>query len=331
MAIDQMGGQMGDQMGTDLFSDENKSVPICRRDVLRGIAGGVAAAALPSAAFALDVLTDDAVPDLRVLSGAGGNIVVLATRDGQIVVDSGAHAAAADVVATLRTLGVPGGKVAVLLNTHWHKDQTGANEILGATGTTIIAHEKTRQRLSAGWYVPAEDRYEAPLAAPGRPSKAFFETGTTQVGEKRVEFGYLIEAHTDGDLYVRFPDVNIVAVGDAVSPERDPVLDWFGGGWLGGRVDGLAKLLELGNATTRYIPSYGPVVDRAAVQAEHDLLKTIFDRMVVNLRLGQTSDDMLKAGLLDGLPRKFEDPAKFLYDAHKGFWAHHNKLMNDIV
>ena len=53
--------------------------------------------------------------------------------------------------------------------------------------------------------------------------------------------------------------------------------------------------------------------------------------MVVNLRLGQTADDMLKAGLLDGLPRTFEDPAKFLYDAHKGFWAHHNKLVNDIV
>jgi hypothetical protein len=57
----------------------------------------------------------------------------------------------------------------------------------------------------------------------------------------------------------------------------------------------------------------------------------IFDRMVVSLRLGQTADDMLKAGLLDGLPRKLEDPAKFLYDTHKGFWAHHNKLMNDIV
>jgi glyoxylase-like metal-dependent hydrolase (beta-lactamase superfamily II) len=141
----------------------------------------------------------------------------------------------------------------------------------------------------------------------------------------------LIEAHTDGDIYVRFPDVNIIAVGDVVSPERDPVLDWFGGGWLGGRVDGLAKLLSLGDANTRYIPSYGPVMARKEVQAEHDLMFAIFDRMVVSLRLGQTADDMLKAGLLDGLPRKFEDPARFLYDAHKGFWAHHNKLMNDIV
>jgi len=298
-----------------------------RREVLRGIAGGVVAASLPSVAFGLDVLTDDATPGFLILSGAGGNIVVLATSDGQIVVDSGNARSSGDVVATLRPLG----KIAALVNTHWHKDQTGANEALGRAGATIVAHEKTRQRLSAGWYVPAEDRYEEALPPAGRPTKAFFETGAMQIGEKRVEFGYLIEAHTDGDLYVRFPDVNIIAVGDVVSPELDPVLDWFGGGWLGGRVDALAKLLALGNADTRYVPSFGPVIGRAEVQAEHDLMLTIFDRMVVNLRLGQTPADMLDAGVLGGLPRTFADPAKFLYDAQKGFWAHHNKLMHDIV
>jgi glyoxylase-like metal-dependent hydrolase (beta-lactamase superfamily II) len=141
----------------------------------------------------------------------------------------------------------------------------------------------------------------------------------------------LIEAHTDGDVYVRLADANVIAAGDAISPQRDPVLDWYGGGWLGGRVDALAKLLALGDARTRYVPSFGPVVGRAEVQAEHDLMLAIFDRMVVNLRQGQTAVEMQKAGVLDGLPRTFADPAKFLYDAHKGFWAHHNKLMPDIV
>jgi glyoxylase-like metal-dependent hydrolase (beta-lactamase superfamily II) len=182
--------------------------------------------------------------------------------------------------------------------------------------------------LATGWYVPAEDRYEQPLPKAALPTKTFFTTDEILGG---VEVGYLIAAHTDGDLYVRFPDVNVIAVGDVVSPERDPKLDWFGGGWLGGRLDALGVLLALGDANTRYIPSVGPVIGRAQVQAEHDLLTTVFDRMVVNLRLGQTPADMEKAGVLDGLPRKFEDPAKFLYDAQKGFWANHNKLMHDIV
>jgi len=297
-----------------------------RRDVL----GGLAALSLaPLAARAQGALGSISVaPRIKVLTGGGGNIVTLTTSAGQVVIDSGAAAARESVLAALAE---GGGKVVALVNTHWHRDQTGANEALGLGGATIIAHDKTRQRLRAGWYVPASDSYEPPLPAAALPTKTFHTTDSTEFGGERVEYGYLIEAHTDGDAYVRIPSANVIAAGDAISPQRDPVLDWFGGGWLGGRVDGLAKLLELGNASTRYVPSYGPVVGRAEVQAEFDLLKTIFDRMVVNLRLGQTSDDMLKAGLLDGLPRKLEDPAKFLYDAHKGFWAHHNKLMNDIV
>ena len=64
-------------------------------------------------------------------------------------------------------------------------------------------------------------------------------------------------AHTDGDVYVRFPGANVIVAGDAISPQVDPVLDWFGGGWLGGRVDAQKKLLELGDARTRYVPAFG--------------------------------------------------------------------------
>ena len=309
---------------------------INRRDVIRGLAALSLSPLAVSVARAADTLTvADVAPDIKVISGGGGNVVVLATSAGQVLVDSGSAAAREETLAKIakedKKTSAAGGKVIALVNTHWHADQTGANEALGMLGATIIAHAKTRQRLTAGWYVPSEDRYEKPLAAAGRPTKTFFSTDVATFGDKRIELGYLIEAHTDGDAYVRFLDANVIAAGDAISPQRDPVLDWFGGGWLGGRVDALTKLLSLGDARTRYVPSFGPVVGRAEVQAEYDLMLAIFDRMVVNLRQGQTAADMQKAGVLDGLPRKFADPGKFLYDAHKGFWAHHNKLMPDIV
>jgi glyoxylase-like metal-dependent hydrolase (beta-lactamase superfamily II) len=202
---------------------------------------------------------------------------------------------------------------------------------LGNAGAKIIAHEKTRLRLTTGYYLPAEDRYEKPLPAAARPTKSFHANDATTIGGRRVEYGYLIEAHTDGDIFVAFPEANVIAVGDVVSPVRDPVLDWFGGGWLGGRVDSLAALLARSNAGTRFVPSYGPVLSRADVQAEHDLMSKLFDLMVVHVRLGESSEDILEASVLDGLGRKFDDPAKFLYDVHKGFWAHHNKLTHDIV
>jgi cyclase len=268
-------------------------------------------------------------PELTLLSGAGGNVLVLATDAGKAVVDSGAAAFSDAVLAALDE--VPGGRVTTLFNTHWHLDQVGSNDALGRAGAKIIAHEKTRLRLSTGYYVPTEDRYEKPLPEAARPTQTFYTNDATTIGGRRIEYGYLLEAHTDGDIYVSFPDSNVIAVGDVVSPQRDPMLDWFGGGWLGGRVDALARLLEVSDRSTRFVPSYGPVIGRAEVQAEHDMMLKLFERMVEHVRLGESAKDILAAGVLEDLGRTFEDPSKFLYDVHKGFWAHHNKLMPDVV
>ncbi len=310
-------------MGIELHGTVN------RRRLLRGIAGGVAGFGLLRAAAAADPDVRSVAPGLTLLTGHGGNVLVYETQSGKVLVDSGAAASSQMLLKVLSEL--PGGPVGTLFNTHWHLDQVGSNEALGTAGATIFAHAKTRQRLSTGYYVPDEDRYEPPLAAAGRPTEWFRTEGSTIVGGRRIEYGYLLEAHTDGDLYVFFPDINVVAVGDAVSPERDPVLDWFGGGWLGGRLDALSRLLEIGNADTRFVPSYGPAVGRQALLAEQAVMQKLYDTLLEHVRLGESAADMLKLGLADGLGRTFDDPAKLLYDAHKGFWAHHNALSHDIV
>ena len=191
-------------------------------------------------------------------------------------------------------------------------------------------HE-TRARLGTDYYLPEEDRYQKALPKEAQPTQTFYTREEALVDGERIEYGYLLEAHTDGDIYVFFRDSNVIAVGDAVSPERDPELDWFGGGWLGGRVDALAQLLEISDERTQFVPSYGPVIDRATVQAEHDLMLVLFEHMVERVRKGESAEDILDAGVMNGLSRTFDDPHKFLYAAHKGMWAHHNTLSPDIV
>ena len=303
-----------------------------RRSVLRGLAAGLASASIPAwNAFGQAVERIEITPvtdGIAVLRGVGVNVVALATGEGRVLVDSGA---VADRGPLLATLGEAPDTVAAVFNTHWHPEQVGSNEALGAGGATIYAHEKTRIRLSTGYYRPNEDRYVAPLSPTGLPTETIYDTGTVEIGGRKIDYGYLIEAHTDGDIYVAFPDRNVIAAGDAISPVIDPALDWFGGGWLGGRLDAQAKLLALSDNATRFVPSFGPVVGRAEVQAEHDMLLELFERMVEHLRLGETPRDMLETGVLEGLGRTFDDPYRLLYDLQKGFWAHHNALMHDIV
>ena len=148
---------------------------------------------------------------------------------------------------------------------------------------------------------------------------------------ERIDYGYLIEAHTSGDIFVYFRDSNVLAVGDVASPARDPELDYFTGAWIGGRVDAMDRLLALSNGTTRIVPGYGPVMTQAQLRAERDMMKAIYDRTVDRVREGDDADDMLKAGVLNGLARTWKDPRKFLYDVNKGLWAHHNKLSPNVV
>jgi glyoxylase-like metal-dependent hydrolase (beta-lactamase superfamily II) len=109
------------------------------------------------------------------------------------------------------------------------------------------------------------------------------------VANERIEYGYLIEAHTSGDIYVFFRESNVLAVGDVASPARDPELDYLTGAWLGGRVDAMTRLLKLCDANTRIVPGFGPVMARADLQAERDMMKTIYDRAVDLVREGASA------------------------------------------
>jgi cyclase len=307
---------------------------IRRRTVLHGALGacvGLALAPIPRRAVAADSVQTTRVADkVAVISGAGGNVLALSTADGLVVVDSGAASSSAPLASALGALP-DGARVHTLFNSHWHLEQIGSNDALGRAGAHIVAHEKTRQRLAYGYYLPKEDRYQKPVPKEAQPAETFYTTGETKIGAERIEYGYLLEAHTDGDIYVYFRDANVLAVGDAVSPVRDPELDWFGGGWLGGRVDSLALLLKLGDARTKIVPSYGPVIARADVQKEHDMMLKLFERYVELVRKGDGAEDILAAGVIADTGRAWQDPHKFAYDAYKGMWAHHNTLMPDIV
>jgi cyclase len=305
-----------------------------RRSILKGALGGVVGLTLPPvarSAFAQASPTAVPVSDgFVMLTGAGGNILVRTAGAGQVLVDSGAAAFTDAVLARLREL--PGaGHVTTVFNTHWHREQVGGNLAFGRSEATIVAHEKTRAHLATDYYLWDEGRYEKALPAAAQPTVTFFTGDQFLAGNERIEYGHLLEAHTDGDIYVFFRDANVLAAGDAIAPHQDPELDWFGGGWLGGRVEAQEKLLKLSDEKTRIVPSYGPVVGRAELQVEFDTTRVLFDRMLELVKKGMSAQDMLDAGLMKDLPRTFRDPYRFTYDAYKGYWAHHNSLAPEVL
>lgn len=270
--------------------------------------------------------TEKLADRVTLITGAPGNVVVLSSADGALLVDSGSSALAHAVRASLG-----GARVHTLFNTHYHSEQTGGNELFGKEKAEIHAHLITRQWLATDYYVPADDRWVKALPKIAWPSKTFRENGEMKVGEESIEYGYLLEAHTRGDIYVFFRDSNVLAVGDVASPLRDPALDWYAGGWLGGRIDAMDDLVKLANDETRIVPAYGPVMTRAQLQAESAMMHQLYDRTTELTDHGRSAQDMLDAGVLNEVKRKFEDPYRFLYDVCKGNWAHYTNFGGNVV
>jgi len=266
---------------------------------------------------------------LSLVTSGGTNVLAFASSD-LVLVDSGAPDRSDALMASLRAL-TPDVRARTLFNTHWHAENTGANQIFRQNGAAIVAHENTRLWMATPTWLPDEDRYRPPRTKEAQPDKTFYADGAMTAGNERIEYGYLIEAHTSGDIYVFFRDSNVLAVGDVASPARDPELDYLTGAWIGGRVDAMDRLLKLADANTRIVPGFGPVMTRTELQVERDVMKTIYDRTVDRVREGDYVEDMLKAGVMNGLARTWKDPKKFLHDLHKGLWAHHNKLDANVV
>ncbi len=310
-----------------------------RRDVLKGAVAGALAACAPRLLQGQQSVTQQSVTklaaNLAVIDGGGSNVTALSTGEGLVVVDSGAPGSGDAVMAALKSLA-PTGKVQTLFNTHYHLDQTANNEQFAAQGAKIISQMRTREWMAVDYWLPDEQRYMKARPKAALPTETFRDQGSMKVSNEKVSneeivYGYLLMAHTSGDLYVHFKGANVIAVGDVASPLRDPELDWFAGGWVGGRVDSMDLLLSISNDQTRFVPAYGPVMTKAQFKAERDMMEEVRQRIFDHVRAGEGPQDMLEGKVLEGLARKWKDPLKFLYAAAKGAWGYQDKLGENVV
>jgi len=260
---------------------------------------------------------------VTLISGAGGNVVSLSGADGVIMVDGGNAAGSAALLSLVRA---GGRKVQALINTHWHWDHTGSNETLGKAGTRIIAHENTRLWMQRPIIIPWENRTYPAVPKQALPTSTFYTQDALSFGSHDIRYGYLAQAHTDGDLYVHLPNSNVLIVGDVVTTGAYPTSDYVTGGWIGGTLDATKELLKLTDANTLIVPGRGPVVDRAHLQAESDMLEVLKERLWQLMRKGYSDLDIVAAQPTPEYDARWGDPRQFLLNTYKGLWGHVREL-----
>ena len=285
-----------------------------RRFLQLGTAGVAATALCPRFSWAQSRVSTADLGGATLLQGAGCNVIALSSPDGALMIDGGLAANADALVAAVKN-ATRTTRVHTLINTHWHPEQTGANEAVGRGGGVIFAHEKTRMALSNSVYSVMFTGRRPPLPEAARPKKTTRGDGSLAFGGQTIDYGYMPAAHTDGDIYVHFPTMNLLVAGGVVSAEEWPLLDHRNGAWLGGRVRALERLAGLVKPDTRVVPANGRVMTGSEIVRHRDMYQKLFATMIGYLNMGLGPEDAVERNPLKEYQAEFGDPSAFTYGA----------------
>ena len=298
----------------ELLDSGDLRVP--RRRFLHVGAAALGAALLPASfATAQARITTIDLGGATLLHGAGCNVIAMAGPDGALIIDGGLAAHADALLAAIRQ-ATGASRIHTVINTHWHPEQTGVNEAVGRAGGVIVAHEKTKMMMSSTVYSSvAFTGRVSPLPQVARPTRTTRGDGTLEFAGQQIDYGYMPAAHTDGDLYVHVPKLNVLAVGGVVSAEEWPLLDYKNGAWLGGRVRAIERLAAVARPDTRVVPASGRVMTASDIVRHRDMYQKLFTTMIGYLNMGLGPEDAVARNPLKEYQSEFGDPSAFTYDA----------------
>ena len=229
--------------------------------------------------------------NIWLLQGAGGNMAVQTGKDGIILIDSSFATAVPHIKEAIAGLSTDAPHA--LVNTHWHVDHVDGNEGMHAAGFTVVAHEKTKERMSK----PAEMKLfhmSIPPYPPGAlPSVTFADTMKHDHNGDTVERVHYDPAHTDTDIYIHFQNADVLHVGDIFFNKSYPFIDEGSGGSIGGTIAAAQKSLALAGDKTKIIPGHGPLGDKADLKKYVDMLSAVRDNVAALKKTGASEQEVI--------------------------------------
>lgn len=221
------------------------------------------------------------------------------------------------------------------LNTHYHLDHTGGNQVLAARGVPIVAHEKVMewQTMRNRQFLPPADelqkrrdtaakhlsetpadqvdgraslerqlrRFDALLTIKLTNPSVTFATGTVRLhlGQREVIL-FTLPGHTGGDVLAYVPDANVVFMGDMGWRKTLPnLVDATVNDWI----TSLDSLLDQ-YPNAKFVPGHGEVATAADIREFRDYLDDLRTRVKQAIANGLTVE---QANKQLKLPEKYKD------------------------
>lgn len=292
------------------------------RSVVRTLMIVTIACGWQSLSVAAEPFTSKLLADnIHLISGPSGNTLAAVDTDGVILIEGVPAELAGQYLAFVKqTTGQD--RIKALVNTHWHDESVGLNASLAGKGTEIISHANTKQWLASTVRRRGDEILHTPTPKEQLPTKVFHDTLSLPFRGNTIELGYLLQAHTDSDVYAYFPAQNILFTGPAVRTDTWSAVDESTNGFIGGLMDGYDELAKLINDDTKIVPLSGPVIAKPAFEEQMTMYKNLMTEMVALLRKSRSAEEVVIANPAVGLKPEWGDPSEFLDEGFRSFYGH---------
>lgn len=222
-------------------------------------------------------------PDVHMLVGWGGNVTVLRSERGAVVIDTMTFRMQGDRIREAAE-ELAGGPIQAVINTHYHTDHTHGNPAF-APGTHVVATARTLAHMKA-----FDADYWQGEAAGTLPNDTFEDVHEMSFGDKTVRSYHVGRGHTDGDLVTVLVEDRVIVMGDLLFRYRYPNIDLEAGGSIQEWIPTLDRVLELD--FDQVVPGHGPVTDAEGIRAFQDFLRELWqvgtDAAAAGLSLDET-------------------------------------------
>lgn len=255
-----------------------------------------------------------------LISGEGGNaLLLLAPKSNKAAL---IDAKLPHFASTLRReADLKGGSVELLINTHHHADHIGGNLAFTAD-RKVVAHEnakarvasqvdRMKQMIKSG--VRAIEQSESPGAESARaevealaaqadtldaarwmPTKTFSgRVGSESLGSLPIDLHQVGPGHTDNDVIVHAPQLNVVHMGDLVFHNLYPFIDRDGGASVRGWIKSLKYARRLCRSGTIVVPGHGELTDATGIDAMSDFLEKSLDFVEKQIKQKKTREEIV--------------------------------------
>jgi cyclase len=222
------------------------------------------------------------------------NTIVSAGPDGILIVDANYKEAGKYLKAEIEK--IKGAEINYIINTHWHFDHVGGNEILANDKTIIIAHEDAKNLLLKDQFLLGDTIRALPKSA--LPNKTFTGSFDMKFNGENIELLPVSGSHSAGDIIVYFKNSNILHIGDLIFADMFPYVDYEHGGSVFTLESNLQIIIDMFPDNIRIVPGHGRIYSKEDLKKYKEMISGTISIVKKEKDKGKSLEEIQKADVL---------------------------------